>query len=203
MIMPDISYSLRFVVLLAFAAAMVLLDRLLHRENSVRIWEYVCLFLVGGIGALYGAANDAVTVTLSSEYFIFGKGLSVGPQLTFNAIRLGAQAGFSAGAVACAVWQFALRRIPAPKRCSLILKHFWIPLSLACALSFVCPVLFATFDPLSLIDQFDGIIPPNRFSAFMTVWWIHMGAYLGLTAGLALVILKTRKSAVRTRNNRM
>ena len=96
--MISIPYWSRLAALLVLAIFMVAYDT--HRGSTVRLWEYGCLFLVGAVGAVYGTANDAITVSISPDYFALGKGLDAGAELRSQAIMLGGQAGFSASAVA-------------------------------------------------------------------------------------------------------
>jgi hypothetical protein len=187
--MNSIPYCYRIVALLVLAVVLVLHD--MRKGSSGCLMEYGCLFLVGIIGAVYGAANDAITVRISPDYFALGKGLTAVPSLTSNAIRLGGQAGFSAAAIACAVWLFALRRAPVPHRCRLIATNVWQPFAAAIVLSVALLLLLNRADPLQFSQRLDGIISPSQIASFITVWWIHTGAYLGLCAGLAAAMLVT------------
>ena len=189
--MNNIPYWCRVAALLALAAVLVFHD--MRKGSSARLWEYGCLFLVGIIGAAYGAANDAITVRISPDYFSLGKGLTTEPSLTSNAILLGAQAGFSAAAVACALWLFALRRSPAPHRCRLIAANAWLPLAAAIVLSIAFPRILSRFDPFGFFQRLDGIISPDRMRSFVMAWWVHTGAYLGLCVGLVAAIMLTRR----------
>lgn len=177
--------------LLALATTLVIRDR--RKGNSTRLWEYACLFMFGIVGAAYGAANDAITVRVSSDYFTLGKGLSAGALLTANATRLGAQAGFSATVIACAVWLFALRHTPAPNRCRIIAVNAWLPVVTAVGFSIAGPLLLGRIDPLQFSQRLEGIISPSRITSFIAVWWAHMGAYFGLCAGVTGAIIRTRR----------
>ena len=140
--MTEVPYLFRFGILVALAIVMILRDRLRGRGNNERVWEYGFLFFAGGIGAVYGMENDAITVGISPDYFTLGKGLVGGSELRWQAMMLGAEAGFSAGAVACVIWQFVLGRIPAPRRCRVILRLFWIPFILAGTFAVFMPIVF-------------------------------------------------------------
>lgn len=179
------------------AAALVCYDRC--KGKNTRQWEYGCLFLVGILGAMYGALNDAVTFRLSPDYFTFGKGLDAEvASPTLDAMRLGAEAGFSAAVVACAVWQFILRRTPAPNRCRLILRWVWLPLVSAAAFSLAMPAAFGRLDPMAYSSHLAGLISKARIAAFLVVWWAHIGVYTGFCVGLAAAIRSTIKVGPRS-----
>lgn len=191
--MTSIPYSLRLGALVALAVAMVMYDRLFRKDSGQQGWEYGLLFLAGIVGALFGAVNDAVTSELSPIYFTVGKGLDGSGTVKHQAMMLGAQAGFSGAVVACAIWQFFLRRIPARERCKLILRHFWVPFSLAPVLGLLFPLICHAADPLRLADRIKGLVLAEDVPGFLTVWWVHLGVYTGLIAGVAIGIHMTRK----------
>ena len=191
--MPNIPYVFRIGALITLAVIMVLHDRLFCQGKGQRDWEYGFLFLVGLLGALYGAANDAVTSGLSPAYFMVGKGLAGVGTLKHQAIVLGAQAGFSAAVIACAICQFVLRRIPARQRCLLILRQLWIPFVLAPFLGLVLPVVCGHADPLHFADRLQGVMSENDLPGFLTVWWAHIGTYVGLIAGVVACVYITQK----------
>lgn len=196
--MTGIPYWCRIGALLALASTMIIRDR--RRGSTERQWEYGCLFVGGMVGALYGAANDAITVRISPEYFAIGKGLESGPSLVGRAIRLGAEAGFSAAAVAAAIWLFVIRHTKAPTRCRLVVRTAWIPLVVAVVLSVAAPAVFGHFDPLRFAQRLNALVPPCRFSAFLMVWWTHIGAYSGLCLGLIVAMLISRRREDRWQN---
>lgn len=189
--MSNIPYSCRVLALVVLATALVVHDR--RKGRSARLWEYGCLFLLGIVGAAFGAANDAITVRISPDYFALGKGLAAEPSLAFNAIRLGSQAGFSAAVIACAIWLFALRHAPAQPRCRLIATAAWLPFAAAVVLSIAFPVALERVDPLRFSQRLAGIISSGQIRSFITVWWAHTGAYVGLCVGLAAGIMLTRQ----------
>ena len=198
--MIEIPYWSRVLTLLVLAVAMVINDR--RKGTTVRQWEYGCLFAMGVVGALYGAVNDAVTSSISPDYFAIGKQLGFGPSLKSHAIQLGAEAGFSAAAIACAVWQFTLRHTPVRCRCRLIACALWLPLTSAVLLSASAGLFLARFAPLGFSFQLAGDLRESQIRAFVTVWWVHVGAYLGLTLGLAGGIALTWRHANRIGTHR-
>ncbi len=194
--MNSIPYWSRLVALLALAICMIVYDR--RKGSTARQWEYGCLFLFGAVGAVYGAANDAITAGISPDYFVLGKGLDAGAGLRARAIMLGGKAGFSAGAVACVLCHLLLRRVPAPSRCIRILRRIWIPFVLAGTLAVLAPLVLGHADPLGFHAQLIDLISAERIASFLTVWWTHMGAYLGLIMGLCTVIAMSKPDRGKT-----
>jgi len=135
--MIDIPYISRILIFALLIFVLLVYERVKRPESKERVWEYGGLIVAGLIGAVYGVVNDAITFSISPEYFIYGKELDPGPGLRWRALLLGAQAGFSAGAIACAIWHFIFRKQPAKERCLLLLRRCWIP--------FVCAGIFAGF----------------------------------------------------------
>ncbi len=193
--MPDIPFWSRVVALLLFAVGLVLFERRRHPGSTDRLWEYGVILLGGVLGAIYGVVNDAVTSNLSPYYFILGKGLVEG-DVRYEACLLGAQAGFSAGVIAIAVWTFVMRRVEARKRSLCILRHLWIPCTVAVALSVLLSLLFGHRDPLGFSTQLMPCLPQEEIDRFLRVWWAHLGAYGGLLLGVvARILLAIRRCA--------
>ena len=191
--MTTIPYSLRVTALVLLAAAVVLHDRFARQGQGGKHWEYGFIFLVGGLGALCGAVNDAITSELSPAYFVIGKGLAGVGSIKQQAVILGAQAGFSASVIAFVSWQFVLRRLPARERCLLVLKHLWVPLALAALLGILLPLAFRQSDPFHFAARFADTLSAEDLPGFLTVWWIHLGVYAGLVAGVGVGMGLTRQ----------
>ena len=182
-------YSWRIGALVGLALTLVLYDRIMGRDWVERAWTYGLLLVSGGLGAAYGATHNAITCAISPYYFIWGKGLDAGG--AHQAMILGGQAGFAAGAIACAIWQYALRRSPVRARALLIARFCWLPAGLAIVLASFFPVVFTGLDPLGLgVELAEGPVPESAMLQVLAVWWIHAGTYsgavIGLVAGIAL-----------------
>lgn len=190
--MIQIPYTVRLAALVALAAVMLLSAQ--RGDRTARMWEYGFLFVAGALGSVYGVLNDAVTVTVSPEYFIVGKGLEPGAGLRSRAIILGAQAGFSAGVIGCAVWQVALRRVPARLRCLRILRRVWIPFASAAALAVLVALACGRTDPLDFHARMAGLLSPAELDRFRVVWWAHVGAYSGLIGGVVAGVCLSRRA---------
>jgi len=197
--MTTIPYSLRVLVLALLAVGLILYDRMRHPGRRDRIWEYGLLFAAGLVGAAFGAVNDSITVGISPEYFILGKGLAPGEGLKCRAVLLGAQAGFSGGIVACAVWLFALGRVPAKERCHLICRFCWLPVATAAVAGCLTPFIAHDHIPAHLSELFSPLLFRHRLLCLARVWWIHTGLYAGLFLGaVGGICLCVRRNA-RTR----
>lgn len=191
--MTDFPYIARISLLALLAAVMIGYDYTKHGSGVDRAWEYGFLFAIGLLSAVYGAIHDFITVSLSAAYFVVGKGIEASPQLSANAMLLGAKAGFSAGVIACLLWQYALRTIRPKERCLSIFKHVWIPVLFAVIGSLSLPWMFSQFDPFHFGRTLSELITTSEIDGFRRVWWIHLGSYSGLIAGVFIGIYLTRK----------
>ena len=194
----NIPYWARIGLLIVFAVAAILYDRLRRRGNTDRQWEYGFLFFAGILGAVYGALHDAITVSLSPEYFELGKRLTADTKLTLSAMILGAQAGFSASAIACAIWHYALRKTPPPQRCHTMLRLIWVPFAMAGLFALFMPLAFGHKDPLHLGTGLFFVMDREAIVPFLAVWWTHLGSYIGLVLGLlTAIVISIRRSPSR------
>ena len=95
----DVPFGARVLALVVVAAALSVVDFYRRGKQSTGYREYGLIFVAGILGALLGAANDAITSTISPEYFIYGKGLTEGDGLRAEAIQYGLKVGFSGGII--------------------------------------------------------------------------------------------------------
>jgi hypothetical protein len=190
----EIPYVYRVLTLVVLMALLAVWDYR-RRAASIKWREYLFVLAGGLLGGLMGLLNDLITSSISPEYFRLGKGLAGGPDLHTRAALLGLQAGFSAGAIAAAIFLYAATRGRArlAPSCRTFL-HFALK-PLACAIVCVClfPLLFRRFDPLNVAGTLQPLLEPGRLSRFMLVWWIHSGLYTGLAAGLIWAIGRVPK----------
>jgi hypothetical protein len=184
--MPFGTRLLALALLMAVAAAV---DLARHGSGATRWREYSFLWVLASAAALFGALNDAITVRISPDYFILGKGLAA-DSIAGRAMLLGAEAGFSAGAAAAALCLFAStagRRRP-PLSLRRLVRLAWRPFVLAATGAAMLQLLAGSWDPLRLLPDLGDAIGAERAAAFMRAWWIHCGAYAGLAAGLAWML---------------
>lgn len=196
-----VPFVTRVIALAVLMAGVASLDLVRHRRRASRWKEYLFLWVVAGVAALCGAANDSWTVRISPDYFVVGKGLPAAG-VWVGAVELGARAGFSAGAVAAALCLFvasAGRRYPVlgvPGLARLV----WRPLLTT---PVVAVLLFTARDglqSLEVVHDLAEVIGPERTMAFVRVWAIHGGMYAGLAVGLVwmmVAIVRSRMSRPR------
>lgn len=140
-------------------------------------WKsYGVALVVGLVGAVVGAGIDSVTVQLSPDYFVLGKGLSPS-QLPAAAWALGLRAGGPVGVGVGLLWVFVLERRPQPWAPALVR---WGAVTLGAVLvSTVAFGLGPVIDPMGLEPQVVGLLGAERTEAFLLVWRTHLGAYVG------------------------
>jgi hypothetical protein len=166
------------------------IERRRKGRQAARYQEYGFILLCGVLGAALGAANDALTSSLSPEYFILGKDLP-GEHPRLEAVNLGLSAGFSAGIIGGALSLFALgRKRPPFKR---LLPMLAIPALSAMSLGGAFFLIAPDADPTRLTDQLRELLTPEQIRRFRLVWWIHTGLYAGFVLGLAAMIALARR----------
>ncbi|HUT34268.1 MAG TPA: hypothetical protein VNE39_12355 [Planctomycetota bacterium] len=183
-----VPYWARAAALVALLSAVAAVDLAKHGRKATRWREYGFVLAAGAVAGLFGLANDLVTSSISPEYFILGKGLPT-ESLRRSAAALGLRAGFSAGVVAAAICVYvATRRAGRPPfpMCSLCLL-MWRPFALAAGFAALLPLLLSGFDPLGLGEGLGDLVGPHQVRRFLSVWWTHLGLYLGLLAGVVWI----------------
>jgi hypothetical protein len=191
----DPYFTGRILALLLVAGVLSALDFRRNGRQSTAWQEYGLIILAGVLGAVVGAANDSITSGISPEYFIYGKGLTQGPHLRLDAIRYGAQVGFSGGGVAGALLVYLGRRKSKtpPLLCGFLLRQLWMPAAGAILGGFALYLTEPRLDPFHLVDQTKSVVPAERFPAFLRVWWIHCGVYAGLLLGVSVIVARIQK----------
>ncbi len=181
----------RVALLLALMVLFAGFDRWRHGAQATRFQEYGFILSGGVLGCLAGACNDWITSGISPEYFTLGKGLAA-ENIRMEAAMLGLKTGFSAGVIGGAVALFASGGKRGVWRS--LYGRLWMPLSAAIAGALVVPLVASRFDPTGLRPQLSDLISAEQSVIFLRVWWIHTGLYAGLAAGLAWMIIDTRKA---------
>ncbi|MDP6044719.1 MAG: hypothetical protein QGH94_06735 [Phycisphaerae bacterium] len=190
--MPDIPFWMRIAALVAVMAIAAGLDAWYRCARARRWKEYLFILLAGCVGAVFGALTDTITSSISPEYFIYGKRLSA-DGIRWRAMVLGLEAGFSAGVIAGALCLFLGRRrgaanIKLPRVATLM----WRPFVLAVILGAAVPLTCFWFDPFGFFEKLSPPMGADPAAAFLRVWHIHLGVYLGLGAGVVWMIAKLR-----------
>lgn len=185
----------RLVTLVALLTLAAGVELLLRGRRATRWRSYAFLLAAGALGAAVGAAIDAVTSSLSPEYFVHGKGLPGGESLRGAALRLGAHAGFAGGCAAAGI--LLVRNSPRAGVPALPLRR----LARGCLLIAISAIagaglLLALGSALPLGLPFDPgiILPPPSRGRFALAWWTHIGAYAGALAA-TIAVAKSLRAA--------
>lgn len=190
-------FGTRLVVLILALLVAAALDRWRYGAEARRAREYGFLLACGLVGALAGASLDQLSVHLSPEYFVQGKGLEGGPGLALRASVLGGQAGFVAGLIAGGA--LLLVNQPRPDRpllSELRVLRLGLPwvLALAVGAELVCGLVLPHLDPLGLKPWLKGLVADDRIEAFVTVQSMHVGLYSGALLGLSVACYRVHRA---------
>ncbi|MCA8959579.1 MAG: hypothetical protein KDC38_03655, partial [Planctomycetes bacterium] len=151
--------------------------------------EYGFLLGSAAFGAAVGMGIDALTSSISIDYFVLGKGVAAGPGLGGRIALLGARAGTSAGVIAAAVLLIAN---PVPRDA----LRMWrcVPLVLLGALVGGAGLgLIQVGTGWPEIESLRGVLPEDRARHFESVWALHLGIYGGAILGLIVATLRWRR----------
>ena len=184
----------RILIGCAIFAALALVDLRRNGRAATRWREYSVLLIAVAAALLYGAINDQITVTISPEYFLYGKELSkaIGDnppmgQLRWEAAKVGLKATWSAGLIFGVVLLLAnnpLRSVPRLRNRQLVM---YLPLILLTAAA--CGVvggLLGYHGYLARLDSdFADMVAVNLYrpQRFMSTWGVHLGGYVGGLVG--------------------
>ncbi|MEM7261235.1 MAG: hypothetical protein AAF488_04535 [Planctomycetota bacterium] len=188
--MPDIPFAWRIGALLLISVIAVALDQRRPPEERNRWREYSVLLLCTSLGIAVGIGIDRITVSISPEYFLYGKGIPDGPGFLTRVLLLGAQAGASAGAIGGAVLLIVNRQ---PHQAFKLLPLATLPIvgALLLGVAFGLTQHFAA--PVTL-EEADELLAPEAATKFILVWVIHVGIYSGAALGLIVAALRLRGS---------
>ncbi len=213
----DAGLLLRVSIGCAVFVALAVVDYLRNKSKATRWREYVVLIAAVLIALLYGAINDQITVTISPEYFLYGKELfkTIGEKpelatLRWEAAKVGLKATWSAGlifGVALLLANNPSKQMPRLKNRQLMKILYIMPLIAA-----VCGVVvgFAGYRgylvPLS--SDFRDMVDANVYRPyqFMATWGVHLGGYVGGVLGTAIavaIVIHRRKRLITDDGARM
>lgn len=175
----------RIPLLGAFLVAGVIYDRWRHGTEGRRAKEYGLLLGCGLLGALVGVLQDLISLRVSADYFVFGKGIERDGDFTRQVLLMGSYAGFVAGLVLGGL--LLLVNQPRPNRAVLgyraLLKR-GVPRTLGPALLGV-PAGFGLGPSSPLRTQVGkNLLPPEALEPFLQVWGMHYGLYGGALLGV-------------------
>lgn len=189
--MSDLPYSYRLLALALAVSLLVLYDRRHPPEHRHRHLEYFFLLTVGAAGALFGLVNDAITSSISPDYFVAGKGLPAGPGLRSEAMVLGAQAGFSASVIGAGILLVVNRRRHAVSQ---LYRHAAWAFALNTLSGIGLGFVQHRFGWIELAE-WTQLLPAGGRQGFRTVWCTHLGVYAGGLAGLVVACVRVRRTS--------
>jgi hypothetical protein len=181
-----------------------------HGRSATRWREYAVLLAAVAAALVYGAVNDQVTVTISPEYFIFGKEIykTIGEhppmrQLRWEAAKVGLKATWTVGLIFGVLLLIANNPYgPLPRLPNRQLL-WYLPVILLTALT--CGAMggwLGYHGYLTPLDSdFRDMVYANvyRPRRFMCTWGVHLGGYVGGivgTIGAVIAVVVTRRRRV-------
>ncbi len=197
----------------AIFAWLAILDLRRNGREARRWREYLLLVACVGVALMYGIINDQLTVTISREYFLYGKGVAetlrtdtpTESAMRWEAVKVGMKATWSAGLIIGVILLFAnnprkdLPPLPFARVYRLLPIMIILPAACAAILGIIGYLGCLTWlnDYFALLIR-DNIWRPYRF---MAVYGMHLGGYIGgaLAAIIAAILIRReRRKAITT-----
>jgi hypothetical protein len=158
-------------------------------DKPSRIRAYGILLLASIAAGVVGLAFDQLTVTLSPEYFILGKGLAE-EGLRLQVAWLGFRSALPAGALVAGVGLLCSRaRREFSWRSWLLRFAGGLPLALA-----ILPFAMLLADPFAVRASSVEAMSDAACSRYLVVWGMHIGAYVGTALGIGFALWPARPS---------
>jgi hypothetical protein len=190
------SFLSRLILLIAILALIALIDWRRNSSRATKWREYGFLATSGLIGGLFGVAIDHVTATISRDYFVIGKGIAADDGFRLNVTAQGFQAGLAAGAVIGGI--YLLANNPKPLRETLpyarLLRFGLWPILCALLFAPLMSLLMYLWDPFHFSTRLDDLLPQSQREAFLAVWGVHVGLYLGGLTGTVGGVIGIRRA---------
>lgn len=182
---PEFTFLERLLFLVIVLSGIAGLELLLRGRSATRWREYAFLLAVATAGALLGVLTDALTSSISPEYYTVGKGIPPGESFTLRALQTGAHAGFLAGAIVGAGFLMAGR--PESQEGSASYRELSgraLGSAIAAVLGGLLALVVFLAGGASLLVERGWQFPEVKDSeAFLTVWATHAGVYAGGIVG--------------------
>jgi hypothetical protein len=206
----DTGLLIRIVAGCAIFATLAIIDLRKNGAKATR-WREYSVLLASVLAALfYGAINDQVTVTISPEYFIYGKELDhvIGEnppmtRLRIEAAKVGLKATWTAGlifGVALLLANNPYKSLPRLRNRQLLI---YLPIiMLTAAAAGILGGWLGYHGHLTRLDSdFKYMVETNMYRPyrFMSTWGVHLGGYIGgligtiIAAGLVIHQRKGRR----------
>ena len=202
-ISTDGGLLLRVCVGASIFATLAVTDLKRNGTHATRWREYAFLLFCVAIALLYGVVNDQITVRISPEYFLYGKGLAdvvdAHPErLPWEAAKVGLKATWSVGLMVGVVillannpkpgWpQWRYRRL---MRC----MPWVITSAMGCAA--LLGIAGHTGALALFSEDFRQMLLHNEYHpyCFMAAFGIHLGGYIGGLGGMIAAVVYIRRS---------
>ena len=191
----------------AIFAWLAVVDLRRNGRNARRWREYLLLVACVGIALVYGIINDQLTVTISREYFLYGKGVAEALRtetptesaMRWEAVKVGMKATWSAGLIIGVILLFANN--PTKALPSLPFGRVYRLLPIMIIVPATCAAILGVIGYLGGLTWFNYYFPllirdnlwrPYRF---MAVYGMHLGGYIGgaLAAITAAVLIRRER----------
>ena len=166
-----------------------------------RAREYAFLLYAVAVAAVYAVVHDQITVTISPEYFLYGKGVTAASLrwgAAWVAVRASMASGLLAGTALLVANSPMAARAPNRLTYAELARITLIPLATAVAGATIAGAVNAH----TRIGEAAALslgVPVERVPSFVTVWAAHFGSYagalLGIAASAALVWVRRRSIA--------
>jgi hypothetical protein len=175
----------RIPLLGVFLVAGVIYDRWRHGAEGRRAKEYTLLLGCGLLGALIGLLQDLISIRVSPDYFVVGKGIERDADFTRQVLLLGTYAGFIAGLVLGGL----LLLVNQPRATRGVIGYRallarGVPRTLG--LAFLGVPLGLFIGPNSPLRAQVGrnLLQGDSLERFLQVWGMHYGLYGGAVLGV-------------------
>ena len=187
------SFWTRAVFALGWLALLSGVELCLRGRRATRWRGAVVIAASAVLGACVGAAIDALTVTISAEYFAVHKGLGFAEGLRSRAVDLGSKAGLSAATLGSCALVYARVRAKRHLDCAAMLARVFHIAALAVAGGALLAACVASLDETHAQRILRGLLADPctssaRSHAFFTTWAFHGGVYAGTLLGLVRAV---------------
>ena len=153
-----------------------------------RAREYAFLLYAVVLAAAYAIVHDQITVTISPEYFVYGKGVTTA-SLRWGAAWVAARASIAMGLLAGTALLVANAPCGPRTRGRLAYPHLTrlalIPLATAAAGAAIAGAVNA-HARMGEATALSMGVPVEKVTRFVTIWGVHFGSYAGALLGTAL-----------------
>lgn len=179
-----ISLPYRFLGAFLIFSSLAFWDWKKNPQNPTKYKEYSFLIFTAFVAILFAEIHDAITVRISPEYFIQGKGLGE-ENLYWKVAELAVQASYWVGLLLGLGYLIANN--PVRNYARLTYRQLSKLIGLPIVTALLCAPVFGLFYWLT---------EKEHLPSFAFVWGVHTGSYFGAALGAALgilLILRKRK----------